>query len=119
MREQVRLAAAAPASSQPGGQVRRAGQSLSKSVLELAHLTDAAQKRKMLAAQEAFLRLPPDQLDQGLPVAGDVEEDDGLVVQAELAPGKHLEELLQGAQAAGENTEGIGMLCHPHLALMH
>ena len=44
---------------------------------------------------------------------------DRLVVVAELAPGPDLEQLLEGADAAGQREEGIGALGHHLLALVH
>src|SRR5690606_9919875 len=49
----------------------------------------------------------------------DVEEGAGLVAQAELAPGQHLEHLVQGAEAAGQGDEGIGQVEHARLAFVH
>src|SRR5215469_1429211 len=49
-----------------------------------------------------------DEAQQALPVAGDVDQEDGLVMQAELAPGEHLEGLIQRSEATGQNGECIG-----------
>ena len=56
---------------------------------------------------------------QGLPVAGDAERDDRLVVPRELAPGDDLHGLVQGAEAAGQHHEGVRALEHHALARVH
>jgi hypothetical protein len=57
--------------------------------------------------------------EQGVVVAGDVEETAGFSVLAELRPGKNLEELFERAGAAGERDEPFGELGHRGLALVH
>ena len=49
----------------------------------------------------------------------DVEEDDGLPVQVEPAPAHQLDHLLQRADAARKDGEGVGLLEHDPLAVMH
>jgi hypothetical protein len=56
---------------------------------------------------------------QGLPEAVDVEEGAGLLAEAKLAPGQHLEHFVQRAETAGQGDEPIGQLEHPRLARMH
>ena len=60
-----------------------------------------------------------DKAEQGAPVAGDIDQDDRLVMQAELAPGQDLEGLVQRAEPAGHDGEGVGLLEHHVFALMH
>ncbi len=48
-----------------------------------------------------------------------VDQDDRLVVHAELAPGDDLERLVQRAHAAGQNDEGLGQVEHHALAGVH
>ena len=67
----------------------------------------------------AFLDHAVDHADQGRVEAVDVEEGAGLVADAELAPGQHLEHLVQGAEAAGQGDEAVGQVEHAHLALVH
>jgi hypothetical protein len=40
-------------------------------------------------------------------------------VQAQAPPRQQFDGLLQGADGAGQHGEGVGLLEHPHLALMH
>ena len=51
--------------------------------------------------------------------AGDVEDADGLRVQAQLEPGVGLEQLLQCADAAGQDDEAVAEVGHQLLALVH
>src|SRR3546814_2016204 len=60
-----------------------------------------------------------DEPQEGLPIAVDVDHHDGLVVQLELAPGDDLERLVQRAEAAGQDGEGVRHLEHQVLARMH
>jgi len=48
-----------------------------------------------------------------------VEQDDGLLVDLEGLPGEDFEHLFEGAEAAGEDEEGIGLLSHEGLAGVH
>jgi len=45
---------------------------------------------------------------QAIIVAGDVQEADGLPMEAQLAPGPDLEDLFQGAGAAGKRSSRSG-----------
>ena len=58
-------------------------------------------------------------LEQGVEVPGNVENRDRLSVNAELGPAQHLEELLVGAESAGQCEEGVAVLVHHRLALVH
>lgn len=51
--------------------------------------------------------------------AGDVEQADGFVVQAELEPRQCLEQFFQRTDAAGQDDEAIAEVRHQLLALMH
>jgi hypothetical protein len=51
--------------------------------------------------------------------AGDIGDQDRLVVQLELAPGEDLECLVERSQPAGEADEGIRHLEHAALAAVH
>jgi hypothetical protein len=51
--------------------------------------------------------------------ARDVQEPDGLVVDAKLRPREDFKELIKRAQAAGERDEGIRERSHHHLAFVH
>src|SRR6516165_10552992 len=44
-----------------------------------------------------------DEAQEALPIAGDIDQEDGLVMQAELAPGEHLEGLVQRAETTGQD----------------
>jgi hypothetical protein len=56
---------------------------------------------------------------QGLPEAVDVEEGAGLLAQAKLPPGQHLEHFVQRAETAGQGDESVGEVEHPRLAFVH
>ena len=51
--------------------------------------------------------------------AVDVEQDDGLLVKLEGLPGEDFEHLFEGAEATGEDEEGVGLLTHECLASVH
>ena len=51
--------------------------------------------------------------------AVDVEQKDGLRVDFEGVPGENLEELFEGAEAAGEDEEGVGFFSDEGLAGVH
>jgi hypothetical protein len=57
--------------------------------------------------------------DERAEVTGDVEEPERLVVEAEVGPGEALEELVEGADPAGQDEEAVCQLRHQHLALVH
>jgi hypothetical protein len=54
-----------------------------------------------------------------LPEPFGAEHEDRLGVPPELGPGHLLDELLQGADAAGQGHEGVGLLEHQPLAGVH
>src|SRR5690606_14335664 len=86
------------------------------------HFIDVAampQVRALGRVQEALLDHAVDHADQRGIEAFDVQEGAGLVADAQLAPGQHLEDLLHGAEAAGQGDEGVGELEHAHLAFVH
>jgi hypothetical protein len=58
-------------------------------------------------------------LHQRCPVAGRVEQAERLVVQAQLAPCQHLEELVERARAARQHDDRVGIHEHDLLALVH
>ena len=60
-----------------------------------------------------------DHVEEGLPIALLIEKDDRLAMQVEPSPRQKLDHLFQGANAAGQNDKGVGLLEHDHLALMH
>jgi hypothetical protein len=51
--------------------------------------------------------------------ASGVEQEYGFGVNFEGLPGEHFEELLEGAEAAGEDEEGVGALAHECFAGVH
>ena len=59
------------------------------------------------------------ELQHAVVVAVHIEQADGLVVVAQLAPSPDLEQFLEGAYAAGQGDEGIAALGHHGLALVH
>lgn len=58
-------------------------------------------------------------LKQRLPEIADVVDSELSLVEAEVAPGPDLEELLQGADATGHGQKGIAELRHACLAGVH
>src|SRR5690625_4389399 len=95
------------------------GQCLGQSLLQFLNGDDAPKQGLMLTIEEAASRLALEQLYQRLPVTGDVQKYDGLVVEAKLPPGEDLEEFFERAQPTGEDAESICHFRHAHLALMH
>ena len=73
----------------------------------------------LVGVQEAFVDHAVEHRDQRRVEAVDVEERAGLVADAELAPGQHLEHLVQRAEAAGQGDETVGQVEHARLALVH
>lgn len=57
--------------------------------------------------------------DEPVEVAVEVEEADGMAVQAELGPGEDFAEFIEGPEAAGQSHEAIGPVGHDGFALMH
>jgi len=55
----------------------------------------------------------------GVIKARGVEQEDGLGVDLEGLPGQYLEEFFKGAEAAGQDDEGVGALSHERLARVH
>jgi hypothetical protein len=70
-------------------------------------------------ADEALLPHAGKQRQQRVPEAADIGEHDGLMMLLELRPGELLDELLQGAEPAGQRHEGVGLHEHQMLPLMH
>ena len=61
----------------------------------------------LFRVQEAFFDHAVDHAHQRRVEAFHVEEGAGLVADAELAPGQHLEHLVQRAETAGQGDEGV------------
>ena len=57
--------------------------------------------------------------NQFIEVVIDVKECDGFLVDVDLAPRQHGREFFKGAEASGENNEGIGLPQHFVLAFIH
>src|SRR5690606_35663076 len=74
--------------------------------------------RALVRMQEALFDHAVDHPDQGRVEILDVEEGARLAADAELAPGEHLEDLLHGAEPAGQGDERVGQLEHAHLAIV-
>ena len=75
--------------------------------------------RRLRRRDEALGHGVVEQRHERVVVAGHVQDADRLAVDAELAPGHDLEELLEGAHAAGEGDEAVGQLGHERLAGVH
>ena len=58
-------------------------------------------------------------VQHGLPVSAGIDDDDRFVVQAKLLPGDDLERLVQGAEPAGQDDEGVRAVEHHALAGVH
>ena len=58
-------------------------------------------------------------VDELIPVAVDIQQRNGLGMDAEELPAEHLEELLEGAGAARHGDERVSLLNHGDLALVH
>ncbi len=85
-------------------------------VLGGAHDGEAPPVRR---ADEALAFEAVEEGDEVVEEAVGREQRDGLVVVAERAEREHLEELLQGADAAGEHDERVRLREHDALALAH
>ena len=73
----------------------------------------------VLRPDELLLRRMPQELQQMIEVALDVEDADGLRLQLQLQPGNHLEHFFERAIAARQHDEPIAAIGHRALALMH
>ena len=69
--------------------------------------------------EEAIVGHAPEEGNQRIPEAAEIDDQDGLGVTVELRPRRNLDHLFQRAEAAGQRNEGIGALRHDSLALMH
>src|SRR5690349_14744532 len=78
-----------------------------------------AQQGAMLGEDEAIPRGTFDEAQERVVIALDIEHAAGLLVQPELSPAEHLEELFEGANAARERDKARGALRHHRLALVH
>ena len=75
--------------------------------------------RAVLRAQEALGDRVVEHRGEPVVVAAHVEQAARLGVQAELGPGRDLEELLERPEAAGQRHERVRQLGHLRLALVH
>src|SRR6266478_3467573 len=91
------------------------GERLHKHVDGLDHL----EQRARSARGETLLYDMIDERLELLPIAGNVDDDDRLVMQQELLPGDDFKRFLNRADPAGEDGEGVGPLEHELLALVH
>src|SRR5215470_12441436 len=106
-----RASGGGPQGLDQGGGVRHRRQWLAADAVEhLVDLGDHGEKPPAGGGREALLDDVVDQLEQRLPEAVDVDQDDRLVVQPQLPPGQHLEGLVERAEAAGEDREGVGAI---------
>ena len=96
--------------------VARHGRQGGQQVLEIA---DEGHVVEVSPVGETAFNDRPQQSGQGVPVTALVDDHDRLGVQAQCAPGQDLEELLEGADAARQDHEGVGALEHFVLALVH
>jgi len=59
------------------------------------------------------------QLQQGRPEIVDIDDNDGLLVQAQARPAEGFNDLFQSADAAGQGAESVRLFEHDHFAFMH
>jgi hypothetical protein len=72
------------------------------------------QRRRETRADDMF-----EERRERRPIAGDVDDEDRLLVQAELAPRQDLDRFVKRADAARQRRERVGPLGHDTFALMH
>lgn len=68
---------------------------------------------------ETFLDGVGNEREQWREVRANVEQANGLGVDANLRPSDDLEQLVEGAEAAGQSNESVGKLGHHRLAFVH
>ena len=73
----------------------------------------------VLRLEHAFVDAVVEEGEELVVEAVDVEQDDGLLVKLEGLPGEDFEHLFEGAEATGEDEEGVGLLTHECLASVH
>src|SRR6266851_3949856 len=73
----------------------------------------------ILRLEHAFGDAEVEEDEERVVEAVDVEQQDGLGVELEGLPGKDLEHLLKGAEAAGKDEEGVGLFAHEGFAGVH
>src|SRR5829696_3528940 len=93
-----------PATLQPLAQ--RGRSPAREGVEQLGRRRRGVQRLAVLRTQEALRDRVIEQRGQPVVVAVDVDDAHRLGVQAELAPGVDLDQLLEGARAAGQRDEG-------------
>ena len=69
--------------------------------------------------EQAFGDAVVQEIKQLVVEAIDVEKNDGLLVQFQRLPGEDLEHFFEGAEATGEDEEGVGEFAHHCLAGVH
>ena len=90
-----------------------------EAVEQLVRVGGDEQQLAVLLADEALRDRTVAKGEERLEVAADLEEADGLAVQAELRPGHHLEEFFQRAEAARQCQEAIAQFGHAGLPFVH
>ena len=60
-----------------------------------------------------------DLVEQMLPIASQIENDDRFLMQTKLPPGGNLHGLVERTKPAGQNNERIALSIHHFLALVH
>ncbi|MCY1533850.1 hypothetical protein D9M68_691990 [compost metagenome] len=77
------------------------------------------QHAAVLVADEALFHQVVEEVGELVVEAVHFQQAQRLAVVAELAPGPDLEQLFQGAEAAGQGDEGVGEFGHACLACVH
>src|ERR1044071_3877132 len=86
---------------------------------DILHPFDNGNQRQRAPIGKTVVDGVMDHLDQRIPVAVEIDQDQWFVVQPNLPPGENLESFIKRAHPAGQNREGVGQLEHPLLANMH
>jgi hypothetical protein len=75
--------------------------------------------RAMSGREKLLIAHVIQKLEKRVIESADIEQPDGLEVQAELKPGKYFDYFFESANPSRQRYEGIGKLSHAMLALVH
>src|SRR2546425_1107553 len=100
---------ASPAEGLPGGH----------GIQERGGRVTEEQQRKVFPPHEALSHRVNEHPQQPVEVPGDVQDADGLAVNAELGPREDFQRLFEGAEPTRQRDEPVHQRCHQRLALVH